>query len=60
MKLPILFGALLLSSASPAFADDFLYLKCNEMRVLTSTFTHDDEQRASELVNEEELVSPIL
>ena len=28
MKLPILLGALLLS-ASPAFAEDLVYLKCN-------------------------------
>ena len=34
MKLPILLGALLLS-ASPAFADDFIYLRCESNRFIT-------------------------
>ena len=34
MKLPMLFGALLLS-ASPAFADDFIYLRCESNRFIT-------------------------
>ena len=51
MKLPILLSALLIS-ASPAFADDFIYLKCENQMTLTST-----EIRTGEILNDGETKS---
>ena len=59
MKILLSLGALLLSSA-PASADDLLYLKCDERRVLTSTVTFgEDEQVPLESDNEELFVLSI-
>ena len=48
MKLPILLGALLLS-ASPAFADDFVYLECETKSVATTK-----DLKSNQIVKREE------
>ena len=59
MKILLFLGALLLGSA-PAIADDLLYLKCDEKRVLTSTVTFGEgEQVPLESDSEELLVLSI-
>ena len=59
MKILLSLGALLLGSA-PAIADDLLYLKCDEKRVLTSTVTFGEgEQVPLESDSEELLVLSI-
>ena len=54
MKILLFLGALLLSSA-PASADDLLYLKCDEKRVLTSTVSFGEGEQVPLKSDSEEL-----
>ena len=55
MRLLLFLGALLLSSA-PAIAENLLYLKCDEKRVLRSTLTFADGEQLPLESNSEELL----